>query len=120
MMMLYVKDHPDFSDSRDRPDELVVFVVLTGLLVAIYLLWFIISMMMAFFSICSMMPRLRGLFAIHCVVLVISIAMIFAGAFANFYYDGGVFMFFLTFYNAYIMYLMILSTPSRVEGMNLI
>ena len=112
-----VKDNPSFSHFQKLPPVLIGFLVLTGLFLIVYLVWFIVTMIMTFVFFCQLNRRSRLLFLYSLLMLLICIGTLIFGVYSPFYSNGQIFMFFIALFNIYVWSLVYLNWPTELTEM---
>jgi len=92
---------------------LLGFGVATGVFIAIYAVWFIVSVIVTFYFFCRIPIRNRLLFLLNILFLAFIVGTVCAGVFSPFYWNGGIFMFFLALFNMYVYVLLYFNWPTQ-------
>jgi hypothetical protein len=103
---------PSLSVYNSYSTGIVVMLVFTILFIVGYAIWIFVSMVFAFKSFNgSKMERQKTLFFIHFCSLFTMLSMTGIGVFRKNYTNGGVCLFFISYINFYIFYLVIMHWP---------
>jgi len=111
--LFYVRDHPEGSANfQNVPALLIGFMASTAMFVAIYLIWFLVSMIVTFYHFCRVPLRNRLMTLANIAFLFICVGTVFAGVYSPYYWNGGIFMFFQALFNLYIFVILFLNWPT--------
>ena len=119
--MLNVSDDPAYmsasSSVKTRSSTaLFALLIVTAILLAIYLVFFAVTLFRNFLYICQLTPRSRGLFLFSIAMLFTCIGTVIFGVYSPLYSNGHLFIFFIALCNIYVWALLYLNWPEFEEG----
>jgi Wnt-binding factor required for Wnt secretion len=120
-MALYVihflKVEYDPSQNKRTPygPSLMVFIIINGILLGLYLLFYLFTLIRNFVYFCSLTPRARYLFLFSQSMLLVMIFTFAFGVYSPLYSNGSIFVFFNALCNLYVWALIYLNWPMNED-----
>lgn len=106
-----VSQHPSISNIEEWPSMLVFAALAMVILLVLYLVWYLFVTMWLLAKCCQMPNRQRATILVNLVLICLSIANVYEGAFTSYYHKASAFVVSLFLFNLYVIILIYLHWP---------
>lgn len=113
--IINVKDNAAFTHFETLPDYMIAMIAISAVFGAIYLIWYVILLFMHLLYIRKLPIRSRWLLFYSLIMVIMCVCTFVFGVYSPYYYNGGLFVFFMGAFNIYVWSLLYLNWPTNYQ-----